>query len=402
VPFLNIASELARRGYRCQLLGNDHFEAEVRAAGIGFRGNTSDRVHPDHPPPTVDYLYYTFERVRGYFSETGAFDRNTVVINAQDWAASELFAEAHGLRTVRLVQFPVRVKSFVSPAWPLGARAQGPDGERFLKVILPAMYRAAGRDPGVLAKVNRLRAQVGLEPVRSALFERRHIVQQVALFPEWFGMPARDWPALEFLGFPLPASNQPLPSRLLEFLARYPRPLVFTTGTGFARPEYFFAAAADCCAELGMPAIFLSPFFEPGPGSLGQRIVHFAHIELHDLLRHAGLMVHHGGMGTTARALEAGIPQVISPIGFDQPDNGHRVELLGAGIVVPRDQMSGGSFAAAIRKLLSDPEIAARLSRYRTAIAPTRAVEQCADLLERIARKCPLDAGSKHQLEGNV
>jgi UDP:flavonoid glycosyltransferase YjiC (YdhE family) len=104
-------------------------------------------------------------------------------------------------------------------------------------------------------------------------------------------------------------------------------------------------------------------------------------VELEQLLPRAAAILHHGGLGTTARALQAGIPQVISPIGFDQPDNGHRVELLGAGRVVPRDRMSGATFAAAVREQVAEPEQALKLARYRAALQGSRAVERAADLL---------------------
>ena len=42
-------------------------------------------------------------------------------------------------------------------------------------------------------------------------------------------------------------------------------------------------------------------------------------------------MVHHGGIGTVANAIAAGVPQLIRPICFDQMDNGMRVKRLGAG-----------------------------------------------------------------------
>jgi UDP:flavonoid glycosyltransferase YjiC (YdhE family) len=252
------------------------------------------------------------------------------------------------------------------------------------------MHRAADSHPEVLAKMNDVRAQVGLPPVRSVSREGNHVVARAAMFPDWYGMPAKDWPDMECLGFPLPSAPVPLPARVLDFRARCPRPRVFTRGTGVAETEHFFEAAARCCAEVGMPGILLSPFLTGERPKLADDIAHFAHVELERLLRHAAAIVHHGGMGTTARALQAGIPQVISPIAFDQPDNGHRVEVLGAGRVVPRDRMSGATFAAAVRELLGDAETASRLSHYRAALASPRAVERAADLLESVARNAPL------------
>jgi UDP:flavonoid glycosyltransferase YjiC (YdhE family) len=82
--------------------------------------------------------------------------------------------------------------------------------------------------------------------------------------------------------------------------------------------------------------------------------------------------------------MQAGVPQIISPMGFDQPDNGHRVELLGVGRVVPRAELSGSTLAAALRSLLQDAALESSLARCRAAIAASRAVERCADFLETI------------------
>jgi len=388
LPLIGIAAELVRRGQRCQLLANEHFRAQAVARGIGFQAITTQRTHK-----FASHVYSTFDCTHDYFRRLHAFDERTVVISTNVLGAGEPLAEAHGLRTVRLMLFPFRIKSLISPPWPLGARALGADGERFLRVTLPAMYSAAESHPEVLAKINATRAQLGLAPVCSTNGGRKHVVAEAAMFPEWYGMPASDWPALEFLGFPLPSSNEPMPARVLEFLARHPRPLVFTTGTGCCEPERFFEAAAQCCAQLGMPGIFLSRFLRADPQQLGDQIAHFEYVELEGLLRHAALIVHHGGLGTTARALQAGIPQVISPMVFDQPDNGHRVEVLGAGRVVPRERMGGATFAAAVRDLLSDPELGSRLSRYRSALASPRAVERAAELLLNVARRTPLLSG---------
>jgi rhamnosyltransferase subunit B len=393
MPLASVAGELVRRGYRCQLIANEHFRAEASARGIGFFASTRERALPLVREGIVPFLYHEFEGVQAYFQQPRAFDERTVVVSSNAFGAAEPLAEAQRLRLVRLLLFPVRIRSLISPPWPLGARALGPDRETFLNVKLPALYRATDTHPAVLARINQVRAQVGLAPVSSAEQERNRPATQAAMFPEWFGMPASDWPELEFLGFPLP-SSAPLPAPVQEFLARCPRPLVFTTGTGFAHPEKFFEAAARCCAELDRPGIFLSHFLPIERRRLGERIAHFDYVELEALLRHAALIVHHGGMGTTARALQAGIPQIISPMAFDQPDNGHRVEVLGAGRVVARERLDSQTLSTAVRELLGDAEIGSRLSRYRAALASPRAVERAADLIENVAQQAPLLCGA--------
>jgi rhamnosyltransferase subunit B len=402
MPLLSIAGELVRRGHRCQLLANEHFRAEASARGVGFHSTTSRRTHVDTPGTFVSGMYDGFEGVHEYFGAPGAFDEHTVVVSTHALSSCEPPAEAHRLRTVRLILSPIRIRSLLAPPWPLGARAQGPDGERFLKVTLPAMRHAADRHPEVLARMNDVRARVGLPPVRTSAHEGDHVIAQAALFPDWFGMPAKDWPTMECVGFPLPHSPAPLPPRVLEFLERHPRPLVFTTGTGAGKPASFFEAAARCCAELGTPGIFLSPFLSAEGRKLGARIAHFDHVELEALLPRVQALVHHGGIGTIARALQAGIPQIICPMTFDQPDNGHRIEVLGAGRVVERTGMSGRVLAAALRELRRDRELAPTLARFRAALAAPDAVARAAELLQRAARSPLLLRGAVRKVRCSV
>jgi UDP:flavonoid glycosyltransferase YjiC (YdhE family) len=53
-----------------------------------------------------------------------------------------------------------------------------------------------------------------------------------------------------------------------------------------------------------------------------------------DVLRHAAVVVCHGGSGTTFGALAAGVPLVICPLFADQARNGKAVQEAGAGVVL--------------------------------------------------------------------
>lgn len=62
----------------------------------------------------------------------------------------------------------------------------------------------------------------------------------------------------------------------------------------------------------------------------------------HDwLFRHVSAVVHHGGAGTTAAGIQAGLPSLIIPFGGDQPFWAGRVQELGIGPkAIPRDKLS--------------------------------------------------------------
>ena len=67
------------------------------------------------------------------------------------------------------------------------------------------------------------------------------------------------------------------------------------------------------------------------------------------------VVVHHGGAGTTAAGLRAGVPSVIIPHGNDQFAWGRRVQELGVGPEpVPWKKLTAGKLAAAIQQALAD------------------------------------------------
>jgi UDP:flavonoid glycosyltransferase YjiC (YdhE family) len=60
------------------------------------------------------------------------------------------------------------------------------------------------------------------------------------------------------------------------------------------------------------------------------------------------VLVHHGGIGTAAEAVRAQVPQVIVPIGYDQPDNGRRLQTLGLARLQSGRRLDAASLEAAV------------------------------------------------------
>jgi len=77
----------------------------------------------------------------------------------------------------------------------------------------------------------------------------------------------------------------------------------------------------------------------------------------HDwLLPRAAAVVHHGGAGTTAAGVRAGIPTIICPFLGDQSFWGHVIEQRGVGPApIPQRQLTAERLAAAIQTVVTDP-----------------------------------------------
>jgi UDP:flavonoid glycosyltransferase YjiC (YdhE family) len=82
------------------------------------------------------------------------------------------------------------------------------------------------------------------------------------------------------------------------------------------------------------------------------------------LFPRSSLVVHHGGIGTCAQALAAGVPQLITPYSFDQPDNAYQMWRLGAGNSVDILNAPLRDIAAMIQELSTSGEVAGNAKQY--------------------------------------
>ena len=174
--------------------------------------------------------------------------------------------------------------------------------------------------------------------------------------------PATDWPpALRQTGFwfrDVP-TGPPLPADLEEFLADGPPPVYVGFGSmPTPDPVDVVRGVAEVLGSLGVRGIVseglaglsvdrLGPSLPPGLLGVGRTP--------HDLLLpRCSAVVHHGGAGTTAAALRAGVPQVVVPHAADQPYWGRRMADLGvAAPPVARKDLTPARLRAALELALS-------------------------------------------------
>jgi MGT family glycosyltransferase len=117
------------------------------------------------------------------------------------------------------------------------------------------------------------------------------------------------------------------------------------------------------------------------PVSLGPAPANF---EVHaaapqvDILRHAKVLVSHGGMGGVMEAIQAGVPHVAVPGTREQETNGARLHELGLGVVLS----DASALRSAVDYVCADAVMRSRIAAMQSELAAAGGVCRAADVIE--------------------
>jgi sterol 3beta-glucosyltransferase len=168
----------------------------------------------------------------------------------------------------------------------------------------------------------------------------------------------RDWHNTELTGywFLESAANWTPPESLVQFLDAGEPPVYVGFGSmGSRDPEATAQLVLQAIAQTGQRAILLAGWGGLQAADVTDK-VYLIDSAPHDwLFSRMAAVVHHGGAGTTAAGLRAGVPTIIIPFFGDQGFWGQRVADLGVGTApIPRRQLTAENLAEAISKAVND------------------------------------------------
>ncbi len=173
------------------------------------------------------------------------------------------------------------------------------------------------------------------------------------------------------------------PSDLEQFLVSGEVPFYIGFGsTGLRRKQAAIAVITQALNQISVRAVIDLPRAD-FPDSFDTRAVFFARNTPHSWLfaRCAGA-VHHGGAGTTAAALRAGIPSLVVPLAADQFFWANRVYSLGAGPQpILQRSLDGSKLAAGLEQLVGDPSLADQARHLGALIHDESGARQAAALI---------------------
>jgi|SRR5271157_4197553 len=140
------------------------------------------------------------------------------------------------------------------------------------------------------------------------------------------------------------------------------------------------------CAQIGERALVCAGWSD------FSRVPHFEHVKVVGAVNHAAIfpacrtVVHHGGAGTTAAGLRAGVPTLILWWAGDQPYWAAAVKRLKVGTARRFSTSTRESLVADLRRILA-PQYVARAREIATRMTkPAESVAATADLVEDFAR----------------
>jgi rhamnosyltransferase subunit B len=206
-----------------------------------------------------------------------------------------------------------------------------------------------------------IRAALDLPPVADRDAWERGPACRLGQWATWFASLGPEVPfAVTPIGFIFDHAPEALPAAVEAFLAAGPPPILVTHGTSSPKDVAFFHASAAACQRLGERGLLVTSHAEFVPDPLPQGIACFPYVPYGSLLPRVRALVHHGGIGTCGAAMEAGIPQLLLPSGYDRRDNALNVRRLGVGDFVLPTQYQAETVAAALAQLVASPAVQAR------------------------------------------
>ena len=371
-PFVALGACLRSRGHDVDLASTAEFEGMSDEAGLRFRklpGNPTEilnrpeviaaiRKGPSairigmaarkYPRTREDDPYYVLGETRK------AMEGADVVVG--NWMTKLACLVDLKVPWCTLNTSPrVPTREFPAPGWP--------------RLRLGGMYnRFSHRVWGSLEwlparrSINRLRADVGQSPLgMSSPFrevgERRLML--LPFSPEVVSRPA-DWPAeAQLSGFLFWDRDQPIDPGLAKFVETNPNPVVLALGSTWnVYPEEpIIPTVLSSARRAGRPIVLAG-----GQDHYAGDDVYCVHqVEYSWLFSKAGAVIHHGGLGTTAEAMRAGVPQVVMPSISEQPFWASAAQQIGvAPTPVPLKRLTADKLSRAIDQCLGDPGMAER------------------------------------------
>ncbi len=400
-PCLVLGAGLQRAGFQVRLAAPQNFAAAIQAQGLGFhplRGDVQQIMASEtgrkfmekgggNPVQSMLTMRQMIGQVAIQMAEDAleACRKVDVLISLGVFAPfGQSIAAIAGIPLINVEPTPLLpTRAFPAAGWPVQRNLGGWLNRFSGAAMLQMIWQWYG------PYVNQLRRRFGLPALHGADFSR--ILSAAPLLgaysptviphpPDWSGR-------VHITGYWFQDSPPDwCPSPELEaFLERGEPPVYAGFGSmGGRNPEQLAALVLEGLAQSGRRGVLLTGWGGMNVGRVPSNVFVMNAAPHSWLFPRMAAVVHHGGAGTTAEGLRAGVPCLIVPFIVDQPFWGRRVKALGAGPdPIPAKKLTAERLAGAIQAITCDTQMKARAQALGSAIRAEDGVGRAVQIVQQ-------------------
>ncbi len=402
-PFIALGRGLRARGHAVRLATHEHYEGWVRSHGLDYASLGTDPtawLRSEEGRQWVSSGNNPLRFIRAFrealaplmeqlFADCWAASRGSDLIIQSPLAAyyASSVGEREGIPVVPVHLAPfMRTRAFpamLAPPAPLGggynlltyALAEQALWQPFRATVNQCRATLLGLPPYPLLgpfRQNRRRGQPILCAFSPTVVPKpADWGEQVHVTGFWFLEEAADW--------------QP-PEALVAFLEGGAPPVYVGFGSMNNRdPEATTRLVVEALRQAGQRGVLYSGWGGLSSADLPDTVFKLESVPHEWLFPRVAAVVHHGGAGTTATGLRAGVPTVVVPFFGDQTFWGLRVAAVGAGPPpLPRNQLTAARLAEGIRRVTGDAATRERAAAVGRRLREEDGVGQAVAMLEQV------------------
>jgi sterol 3beta-glucosyltransferase len=299
-------------------------------------------------------------------------------------AFGQAIAESLNIPMINIEPTPLLpTRSFPAPSWPVQRNLGGPHNYLSGMLMLLVVWY------WYLPFVTVLRQRLGLSAYSSRRFY--HALKSTPMLgaysPNVIPHPS-DWPdTVHITGyFFLESQSDWQPSSELKaFLEAGDPPVYIGFGSMAGRnPEKLADIVMGALEKSKQRGVLLTGWGGMSPELFSNNVFVLNSAPHSWLFPRMAAVVHHGGAGTTAEGLRAGVPSVIVPFVFDQPFWGERLKALKLGTgPIPQKTLTADRLADAISAAVTNPDIKKHAKLIGESIRSENGIDNAVKIVQR-------------------
>lgn len=302
---------------------------------------------------------------------------DAVIVDANCWGAMSA-ADAGATPWLVFSPFTPYLRSRRVPPFGPGLRPlPGPAGEIRDAVMRPFVRHLFDRP--MLPRINALRTELGVPSVGSVDAFVRRAPLLLAVGGEPFEYPHPGWGDLvHHIGA---CVFEPAPATTPDWIAAISRPVVLVNTSSIRQPDAALGrialqalAGEEVHVVATFPAGIPADLPRPANATVCRFVPHAA------ILDRAKCVITHGGMGTTLKALDRGVPVCVVPFARDQAEVARRVEVARCGTRLVARRLTEARLRAKVGEAMT---MGGGARRVAAGFAATGGVARGADLIEQ-------------------